>query len=62
MRTSIFDIPESFFKVFACDRFHAYVYGRDLVHIETDYKPLEPIFTKPLATTPKCLKRMFLSL
>ena len=48
--------------VFACDRFHAYVYGRDLVHIETDYKPLEPIFTKPLATAPKCLKRMFLSL
>ena len=48
--------------VFACDRFHAYVYGRDLVHIETDHKPLEPIFTKPLATAPKCLQRMFLSL
>ena len=39
-----------------------YVYGRDLVHIEKDHKLLEPIFTKPLATAPKCLQRMFLSL
>ena len=36
--------------VFACDRFHAFVYGRDLVNVETDHKPL-----KPLAATPKCL-------
>lgn len=48
--------------VFACDRFHAYVYGREVVNIETDHKPLEPIFTKPLATAPKRLQRMLLSL
>ena len=26
--------------VFACDRFHTYVYGRKEVNIETDHKPL----------------------
>ncbi|XP_048577104.1 uncharacterized protein K02A2.6-like [Nematostella vectensis] len=48
--------------VFACDRFHTYVYGREVVNIETDHKPLEPIFIKPLATAPKRLQRMLLSL
>ena len=48
--------------VFACDRFDAYVYGRDLVNVETDHKPLEPIFVKPLAATPKRLQRMLLRL
>ena len=38
--------------VFACDRFDAYVYGRHLVNVETDHKPLEPIFVKPLASAP----------
>ena len=36
--------------VFACDRFDAYVYGRDLVIEETDHKPLEAIFMKSLAS------------
>ena len=48
--------------VFACDRFDAYVYGRDLVNVETDHKPLEPIFMKPLDATPKRLQRMLLRL
>ena len=48
--------------VFACDRFDAYVYGRDLVNVETDHKPLEPIFTKALAAAPKRLQRMLLRL
>jgi len=48
--------------VFACDCFDAYVYGRDLVNVETGHKPLEPIFTKPLAAAPKHLQRMLLSL
>ena len=48
--------------VFACDRFDAYVFGRDLVNVETDHKPLEPIFTKPLAATPQRLQRMLLRL
>lgn len=55
-------IEELLAIVFACDRFHAYVYGRKVVNIETDHKPLEPIFTKPLATAPKRLQRMLLNL
>ena len=48
--------------VFACDCFDAYVYGRDLVNVETDHKPLEPIFMKPLDATPKRLQQMLLRL
>ena len=48
--------------VFACDCLDAYVFGRDLVIVETDHKLLEPIFTKPLAATPQCLQRMLLHL
>ena len=48
--------------VFACDRFHTYVYGRKDVNIETDQKPLESIFMKPLASAPKHLQRMLLHL
>ena len=29
--------------VFACERFDAYVYGRDLVNVETDHKPLKSL-------------------
>ena len=48
--------------VFGCERFQVYTYGRELVNIETDHKPLEPIFTKPLALAPKRLQRMLLRL
>ena len=48
--------------VFACDRFEAYIYGRKLVHVETDHQPLETIVQKPLNTAPKRLQRMLLQL
>ena len=48
--------------MFICDRFHTYVYGRKEVNIETGHKPLEPIFTKPLASVPKRLQRLLLHL
>ena len=48
--------------VFACDRFEAYIYGRDGVHVETDHKPLESIVLKPLNSAPKRLQRMLLKL
>ena len=48
--------------VFACDRFEAYIYGRDLVHVETDHKPLESIVLKPLNCAPTRLQRMLLRL
>ena len=48
--------------VFACDRFEAYIYGRDNVHVEMDHKPLESIVVKPLNCAPKRLQRMLLRL
>ena len=37
--------------VFGCDKFHDYIYGRT-VTVETDHKPLENIFKKPLHQSP----------
>jgi len=48
--------------VFACERFRQYIYGRDIIHIQTDHKPLETIFKKPLLSTPKRLQSMRLRL
>ena len=39
--------------VFACQRFHYYLYGRGDVTAETDHKPLIAIFNKPLLSAPK---------
>ena len=46
--------------VFGCDRFEAYIYGRDRVSIESDHKPLEMIVLKPLSSAHKRLQRMLL--
>ena len=48
--------------VFAVERFEPYVYGRDKVTMESDYKPLQFIFQKPLHAVPKRLQRMLLRL
>lgn len=48
--------------VFACQRFHHYLYGRDMITAETDHKPLIPIFSKPLLNAPKRLQSMLLAL
>ena len=34
--------------VFACERFNDYIYGRNVVHVEIDHKPLESIFKKEI--------------
>ena len=47
--------------VFGCEKFHQYIY-RKKVLIESDHKPLENIFKKPLASAPVRLQRMFLRL
>ena len=39
--------------VFACDRFYAYIYGRDMVTVESDHQPLETIVRKPLNDAPQ---------
>ena len=47
--------------VFACTKFHDFVYGRQ-VTIETDHKPLITIVKKPLHAAPARLQRMLLQL
>lgn len=44
---------------FACSKFHDYIYGKSLT-IETDHKPLESIFKKPIFQAPPRLKRILL--
>ncbi|PIK60265.1 hypothetical protein BSL78_02827 [Apostichopus japonicus] len=46
--------------VFGCERFHEYLYGQKSINVETDHKPLEAIFTKPLYQTPHRLQQMLL--
>lgn len=47
---------------FGCTRFHQYIYGHEKVTVETDHKPLEAIFKKPLNETPARLQRLMLKL
>ena len=37
---------------FGCTRFHKYIYGMPTIEVETDHKPLEAIFKKPLHQAP----------
>ena len=46
--------------VFACEKFDQCVYGREKVHVQSDHKPLEFVFRKPLVAAPKRLQRMLL--
>ena len=45
--------------VYACEKFSQFIYGR-LVTVQSDHKPLEAIFMKPVAATTPCLQRMLL--
>ena len=47
--------------VHGCTRFDQYVYGREIT-VQTDHKPLENIFRKPLLSGPKRLQSMLLQL
>ena len=47
--------------VFACERFHQFVYGNDIV-VHSDHKPLEAIMTKPLSQTPPRIQRLLIRL
>ena len=37
---------------FGCTRFHEYIYGMPTIKVETDHKPLEATFKKPLHQAP----------
>ena len=47
--------------VFACTRFHHYVYGRAF-QCETDHKPLETLFKKSISDAPPRIQRMIMTL
>ena len=47
--------------VFACERFHSYIYGRT-TNVETDHLPLIAISKKPLCDAPPRLQRLLLRL
>ena len=47
--------------VFGVERFHQYTYGRRVI-VDSDHKPLETIFGKPLAAAPRRLQKMFMRL
>ena len=44
--------------VFACENFDQYIFGRSNVVVESDHRPLETIFKKPILSSPKRLQRM----
>ena len=46
--------------VFACEKFDKYNFGRGVVTLETDHKPLEEIFKKSLCDALVRLQRMLL--
>ncbi|KAI8493812.1 hypothetical protein Bbelb_281590 [Branchiostoma belcheri] len=48
--------------VFAAQKFNQYIHGREVVTVQSDHKPLEVIFKKPLLDAPKRLQRMLLRL
>ena len=49
-------------KVFACYQFEQYIYGKESVFVESDHKPLQVLFRKPLVSAPKRLQGMLLYL
>jgi len=48
--------------VYGCEKFSQYLLGRQDVEVETDHKPLVPIFSKSLLAAPQRLQRMLLRL
>ena len=52
--------PEMLAVVFACRKFHQFIYGRS-VTVETDHKPLQAISTKPLSQVPLRLQKMIIN-
>ena len=47
---------------FGCSKFHQYIYGQKHVLVESDHKPLESLYMKPLSAAPPRIQRMMLRL
>ena len=47
---------------FGCQRFHDYLYGQEMVNVETDHKPLEAINKKPIHCASPRIQRMLLKI
>ena len=47
--------------VFACNKFHQYLYGRPF-EVQNNHKPLKAIFTKPINKCPPRIQRFMLFL
>ena len=52
---------ETLALVFGVSRFHTYLFGKEFV-IETDHKPLEMIWRKPLRSAPPRLQRLLIKI
>ena len=48
--------------VWSCKKFHQYIYGMDIVHIESDLEPLQAVFKKSIHQSSKRLQRMRMAL
>ena len=46
--------------VFGATKFHEYIYAKGPIHVETDHRPLESIFKKPLSQMSPRIQRMML--
>ena len=53
---------ESLAIVFACKKSETSIYGQDVVHVDSDNKPLETIVLKPLQAAPPRLQKLLLRL
>ena len=57
-RNSYAPIEKEFLVItFACYRFEQYIYRKENVIVESDHKPLQVIFGKPLVSVPRRLPR-----
>ena len=48
--------------VFACKKFDFYIYGKSKFKVESDHKPLETLYTRPINEITTRLQRMMMSL